>query len=235
MSEGSGPPPSPYDHDPFSISEATSLVNTMSLQERKEEVKQIDNNSNSNSNSNGNSNISNMERRSSSSSFSSSSSSSSSSSLLSSSYSSYSSVPSSLSSSSSSSQKFEVSVTDPEKKGEGMYQFISYKINTTKESSPGKLSQSSVVRRFSDFVWLHNQLINKYKGLLIPPIPEKAIIGRFSGDFISERKRALENFLNRIANHPDLCNSSDVDLFLHGDDESLAKAKGDKEEKPRGR
>ncbi len=42
---------------------------------------------------------------------------------------------------------------------------------------------------------------------------------------MNERKRALENFLTRIACHPELSSSPDVELMLHGDDETLNKAK----------
>ncbi len=114
-------------------------------------------------------------------------------------------------------RRFEVSVSDPEKKGEGNFLNVgahtTYKINTTvchdpysigvlecgdmyltfsvwcavgvvwcgeqKETSPGKFSQSSVVRRFNDFVWLHTQLSLKFKGFLIPPIPDKQLLGQY--------------------------------------------------------
>jgi len=123
---------------------------------------------------------------------------------------------------------FRVTVTDPEKKGEGMYQYICYKINTEFINASGQKSNCSVVRRFSDFSWLYQQLYANYKGILIPPLPEKAIMGRFSGEFINERKRGLEQFLNRIAAHQDLSQSEDVLLFLHGDDVTLAAARDGK-------
>lgn len=34
-----------------------------------------------------------------------------------------------------------------------------------------------VIRRFSDFEWLHDRLVEKHKGLFIPPIPEKSAVG----------------------------------------------------------
>lgn len=34
-----------------------------------------------------------------------------------------------------------------------------------------------VIRRYSDFVWLRDRLFEKYKGVFIPPIPEKSAVG----------------------------------------------------------
>lgn len=37
-----------------------------------------------------------------------------------------------------------------------------------------------VIRRYSDFVWLHDRLFEKYKGIFIPPLPEKNAVGNKS-------------------------------------------------------
>lgn len=118
--------------------------------------------------------------------------------------------------------RFVCTVSDPEKKGEGMSQHICYKINTAFNSLDGKITQSVVIRRFSDFVWLHHQMYLKCKGCLIPPLPDKALIGRFSGEFINERRRGLNVFLDRIGQHPILSVSDDVELFLNGEESALA-------------
>lgn len=34
-----------------------------------------------------------------------------------------------------------------------------------------------VIRRYSDFVWLRDRLFEKYKGVFIPPLPEKSAVG----------------------------------------------------------
>lgn len=34
-----------------------------------------------------------------------------------------------------------------------------------------------VIRRYSDFVWLRDRLFEKYKGVFIPPVPEKSTVG----------------------------------------------------------
>lgn len=35
-----------------------------------------------------------------------------------------------------------------------------------------------MIRRYSDFVWLRDRLFDKYKGVFIPPIPEKSAVGK---------------------------------------------------------
>jgi hypothetical protein len=37
--------------------------------------------------------------------------------------------------------------------------------------------QFSVIRRFSDFIWLHDRLAEKNFGTIIPPLPEKNAMG----------------------------------------------------------
>ena len=38
-------------------------------------------------------------------------------------------------------------------------------------------SEKVVIRRFNDFVWLHERLAERYKGIFIPPLPEKSAVG----------------------------------------------------------
>ncbi|GKC14444.1 sorting nexin 1, partial [Tanacetum coccineum] len=33
-----------------------------------------------------------------------------------------------------------------------------------------------VIRRYSDFVWLRDRIFEKYKGIFIPPLPEKSTV-----------------------------------------------------------
>lgn len=135
-----------------------------------------------------------------------------------------------ISGSSNQQPRFECNVSDPEKKGEGMSQHICYKITTQFNNPGGKVSQSCVFRRFSDFVWLHTQLCTTSKGSLIPPLPDKAIMGRFSGEFINERRRGLNVFLDRIGHHSILSVSEDVELFLNGEESALAAVVNKKED-----
>jgi hypothetical protein len=53
---------------------------------------------------------------------------------------------------------------------------------------------SEVIRRFRDFAHLEQQLADKHKGIIIPPLPEKNAVQKFqmSSEFIEDRRRALQ-------------------------------------------
>lgn len=50
-------------------------------------------------------------------------------------------------------------------------------------------------------------------------------MGRFSAEFVESRRRALEKYLKRIAEHPELSTSEHFVTFLQTDDATLAKLK----------
>ena len=87
--------------------------------------------------------------------------------------------------------------------------YITYLI-TTKEPS------LSVRRRYSDFVWFHQTLLELYPYVVIPPIPKKNKIGidNFSNVFIAKRKRYLEKFLKWLLANPVIKNSQLLYDFL---------------------
>jgi len=72
----------------------------------------------------------------------------------------------------------------------------------------------SVIRRFSDFVWLRSQLRDDLPHLLIPALPEKQALGRLNNDFVDIRHRALQRFMARICAHPELSVSDPVRKFI---------------------
>ena len=100
--------------------------------------------------------------------------------------------------------KGEVHVTDPEKKGDGITSYITYKVKSSIEHSEGHVTEALVSRRYSDYLWLHEHLFLAVNlaGFLIPPIPNKAVVGRFAEDFVEERRRSLEMFIKRVVAHP---------------------------------
>jgi len=79
----------------------------------------------------------------------------------------------------------------------------------------------SVLRRYSDFLWLYETLSSNNPGVVVPPVPEKSPFGRFDDQFVRQRRTALENCINKIANHPVLCKDADLKLFLESDTFSL--------------
>lgn len=103
--------------------------------------------------------------------------------------------------------------------------------------------QFTTIRRFSDFLGLHDILVAKYlrSGKIIPPAPQKNIIGTtkvkmsqqpqndpntgLSMEFLENRRAALERYLSRTAQHPILSVDSDFINFLESD-QDLPRAVG---------
>lgn len=86
--------------------------------------------------------------------------------------------------------QLDVTVSHPEKIGDGMGAYVVYSI-TTKTTIPSfKSPETTVRRRFSDFLRLHNQMSERHlpKGLIVPPAPEKSVKG-------SKRERGKEEVM----------------------------------------
>ncbi|KAK6942577.1 Phox homology [Dillenia turbinata] len=120
-----------------------------------------------------------------------------------------------------------VSVTDPVKLGNGVQAYISYRVITKTNLPDYHGSEKIVIRRYSDFVWLRDRLFEKYKGIFIPPLPEKSAVEkfRFSAEFIEMRRQALDIFVNRVASHHELQQSDDLRIFLTADEEVMERAR----------
>uniref|UniRef100_A0A3B4BFH2 Sorting nexin-2 n=1 Tax=Periophthalmus magnuspinnatus TaxID=409849 RepID=A0A3B4BFH2_9GOBI len=127
-----------------------------------------------------------------------------------------------------------ISVSDPEKIGDGMNAYMAYKVTTKTSLSLFKLKDFSVKRRFSDFLGLHSKLASKYLhiGYIVPPAPEKSIVGmtkvkvgkedQSSNEFVEKRRCALERYLMRTVKHPVLLKDPDLLQFLESPE--LARA-----------
>uniref|UniRef100_A0A3P8NVJ0 PX domain containing serine/threonine kinase n=1 Tax=Astatotilapia calliptera TaxID=8154 RepID=A0A3P8NVJ0_ASTCA len=68
-----------------------------------------------------------------------------------------------------------------------------------------------VIRRYSDFDVLNNSLM--VCGITLP-LPPKKLIGNMDREFIAERQRGLQTYLDTITQHPLLCSSLPVKKFL---------------------
>ncbi|RZB40782.1 sorting nexin-2 [Asbolus verrucosus] len=136
-------------------------------------------------------------------------------------------------------QFLEISITEPQKVGEGMSAYMAYRVKTKTNMPIFKKREFSVTRRFSDFLGLHDKLSEKYLkvGRIIPPAPEKSVIGMTKikissqsegtptngNDFVERRRASLERYLKRTAQHPVLVLDPDFREFLESDVE-LPKA-----------
>jgi sorting nexin-1/2 len=79
----------------------------------------------------------------------------------------------------------------------------------------------SVLRRYSDFLWLYETLSLNNPGVVVPPAPEKNPFGRFDDNFVQQRRLALEKCIQKIANHPILGKDPDLKMFLESDSFAL--------------
>ncbi|XP_055355597.1 LOW QUALITY PROTEIN: sorting nexin-2-like, partial [Paramacrobiotus metropolitanus] len=133
-----------------------------------------------------------------------------------------------------------VTVSEPQKVNEGLNAYVQYKVSTETNLAVFRRRKFSVVRRFSDFLGLHEKLQEKHVhvGRFVPPAPEKSVAGMAkvkmskgdttapdgaSGEFVERRRAALERFLARTAQHPVLRMDPDLREFLEMD-ETLPKA-----------
>ncbi|BFY97232.1 hypothetical protein BsWGS_00271 [Bradybaena similaris] len=125
--------------------------------------------------------------------------------------------------------EIEIKITDTLKMGDGMSAYMVYKVVSKTNSPSYRHSENAVLRRFSDFLGLHAKLADKHVplGVIVPPAPEKSVIGMTkvkmskedsgSSEFIERRRAALERFLVRTAAHPALANDPDFVEFLEKD------------------
>jgi len=132
-----------------------------------------------------------------------------------------------------------ITVSDPVQHQDGMNKYTSYRVDvrggpsesSTEQPSPHNSSMfqnpgySAVLRRYSDFLWLFQRLHAERGGAIVPPLPEKQPVGRFSAAFIEDRRKNLERFLRRVATHPELQDASCVNTFLRADDATFNAAK----------
>ncbi|CAJ0919848.1 unnamed protein product [Ranitomeya imitator] len=119
-----------------------------------------------------------------------------------------------------------ISITDPEKIGDGMNAYVAYQVSTQTNLPMFRSKHFTVRRRFSDFLGLFEKLSEKHthQGIIIAPPPEKSLIGMTkvkvgkedssSAEFLERRRAALERYLQRVVSHPTLLQDPDVREFL---------------------
>ncbi|XP_036450931.1 sorting nexin-30 [Colossoma macropomum] len=115
-----------------------------------------------------------------------------------------------------------VTVDDPKKHVSTMETYITYRVSTKTTRTEFDLPEYSVRRRYQDFDWLRNKLEDSQPTHLIPPLPEKfvmkGVVDRFSEEFVETRRKALDKFLKRVADHPVLSFNEHFNVFLSAKD-----------------
>ncbi|PYI04376.1 sorting nexin Mvp1 [Aspergillus sclerotiicarbonarius CBS 121057] len=101
----------------------------------------------------------------------------------------------------------------PEKEGVFMFQHRNYEVKSARR-------QSTVVRRYSDFVWLLDCLHKRYPFRQLPLLPPKRLavngthLAADSNSFLEKRRRGLVRFTNALVRHPVLSQEQLVIMFL---------------------
>ncbi|BFZ02833.1 hypothetical protein BsWGS_05872 [Bradybaena similaris] len=92
----------------------------------------------------------------------------------------------------------------PEKKGI-ILKHVEYEITSQR-------NKATVLRRYNDFVALHELLSARFPYRVIPRLPPKKVGA--SREFIEQRKKSLRRYLNIIARHPQMFDDKLLKYFL---------------------
>ncbi|KAK7488820.1 hypothetical protein BaRGS_00019955 [Batillaria attramentaria] len=105
------------------------------------------------------------------------------------------------------SQRYTCSVASPKKesKMKGLKSYIAYQLTPS-------FSNIQVSRRYKHFDWLHGQLESKFACIPVAPLPDKQVTGRYEEDFVQERMKFLQMWVDRLVRHPVISRS---EVFLH--------------------
>lgn len=77
---------------------------------------------------------------------------------------------------------------------------------------------NAVRRRYSDFRWLYQRLQTEVPGAIVPVIPHTRTIllssRKFDPDFMDSRRRDLQEFVDAVSDHPELCRAPSMTPFM---------------------
>merc|ERR1739838_946455 len=116
----------------------------------------------------------------------------------------------------------EIDVVNPITHGVGNKRYTDYEVRMRTNLPLFKVKESSVRRRYSDFEWLRNELERDSK-IVVPPLPGKALKlqlpfrgddGIYEEEFIEDRRKGLEVFVNKVAGHPLAQNEKCLHMFI---------------------
>eukprot|EP01062_Namystynia_karyoxenos_P017226 TRINITY_DN16330_c0_g2_i1.p1 TRINITY_DN16330_c0_g2~~TRINITY_DN16330_c0_g2_i1.p1 ORF type:complete len:434 (+),score=171.60 TRINITY_DN16330_c0_g2_i1:87-1304(+) len=130
---------------------------------------------------------------------------------------------------------FDFAVAEPEKKekpkgGPLDFSYWTYHVYTKTTLEQYRSKSMVAVRRYNDFVWLRDQLVEDHPGCIVPPIPQKSIkgslekvVGINTNPLVEYRQRAMRKFLVRVGAHSVLCTSAALQDFLELSEDEFAR------------
>ncbi|CAH0555436.1 unnamed protein product [Brassicogethes aeneus] len=111
-----------------------------------------------------------------------------------------------------------VKIDNPQKHLDTLETYITFRITTRVARIEFIDNEYIVRRRYNDFIWLRQRLLECHPFCIIPPLPGKhSLMGqldRYSKEFIILRMKALNVFIRRIAQHPILSCNEHFKVFI---------------------
>jgi len=116
----------------------------------------------------------------------------------------------------------EIDIVNAETHGYGKEKYTDYEVRMKTNLPVFKVKECSLRRRYSDFDWLKQELERDSK-IVVPPLPGKAWgrqlpfrndDGLFDDEFVEDRRKGLEQFVNKVAGHPLAQNERCLHMFL---------------------
>ncbi|KAL3268087.1 hypothetical protein HHI36_007214 [Cryptolaemus montrouzieri] len=111
-----------------------------------------------------------------------------------------------------------IKIDNPQKHLETLETYITFRITTKAARIEFPENEYCVRRRYNDFIWLRQRLVEQHPFCIVPPLPGKhTLIGqldRYSKEFILLRMKSLNVFMSRIVQHPILSCNEHLFYFL---------------------
>ena len=106
---------------------------------------------------------------------------------------------------------FACSVTKPEHQGSGRSKVTDFLVTSTFPNA-----ESLVRRRYEDFEWVQNRLVEERTGIIVPVLPTKTPTRdqKFSEEFVEECRDVLDRFLQRVIKHQELVDAPSLLAFF---------------------
>ncbi|KAG9314111.1 PhoX domain-containing protein [Chiua virens] len=113
-----------------------------------------------------------------------------------------------------------VSSTVAEEEGKSV---VRYLVQVQQLSQDGTFSSGWVVaRRYNEFLRMHGKLREEYTVVRGLDFPGKRLVTSLSGPFIDTRRQALEKYMQCLIAIPEICESSELRVFLSRDSPFIA-------------
>jgi len=113
-------------------------------------------------------------------------------------------------------KKYEVSVGNPRTMSEGEKCYTAYEVQVKTNRHCFSLKDSTIRRRYSEFVWLSDTLKRQHPKITHPALPSKSWLLRdhFCKSFLENRSVGLQEYLDKLVHVPMFLSSRALHLFL---------------------